>query len=67
MPDTLPVPDSLPKKDRQRVRQVNRNIRIRSAYPELRDKHGRRKAFRQLAQRHNLEPATIKAIVYKQR
>lgn len=64
---TLPVPPEASEKDRQRIEQVNRNIRIRRAYPSLRDDCGRREAFKRLAERHNVEPTTVKAIVYKQR
>lgn len=64
---TLPVPAEASEKDRQRIQQVNRNIQIRRAYPDLRDEHGRNEAFRKLARRYNVEPPTVKAIVYEQR
>lgn len=65
--DTLPIPPRASEKDRQRIEHVNRNLKIRAAYPQLRDKYCRGKAFQMLADKHNVEPATVKAIVYGQR
>lgn len=67
MPDTLPVPDELPERDRQRVEHVNRNIRIRSAYPSLRDEHGRDEALQRIAQKEDVSTALVREVVYGRR
>ena len=67
MPDTLDIPEGASEKDRQRIKQVNRNLRIRAAYDDLRDEYGRDEALQILSSRHNLEPTTVKAILYGQR
>lgn len=67
MSDPLPIPDEASEKDRQRIEQVNRNIKIRRGYESLSDDHQRPKAFQILAERHHLQPSTVKAIVYCQR
>ena len=67
MPQTLPIPENASEKDRQRIEQVNRNLQIRQAYDDLRDEHGRQAAFRLLGDEHDLQPSTVKAIVYGQR
>lgn len=64
MPHTLPIPDELPRPDRQRVERVNRNIKIREAYPDLRDEHSRSVALEILAERHGLAPASVREVVY---
>ena len=64
MPDTLPIPDAASERDAQRIRQVNRNLRIRAAYDDLRDEYGRDEALCRLARRHSLQPRTVRAIVY---
>ena len=60
-------PKEASDKDRQRIRQVNRNVLIRRAYPDLRDEHDRQEAWEILAERHNVSPSTVRLIVYGQR
>jgi hypothetical protein len=67
MADTLPIPDTASEQDRRRIEHVNRNLRIRSAYPDLRDEHGRQRAFELLAERHGVSPGTVRRVVYGQR
>ena len=62
MPETLPT-EGLPPRDRRRVEQVNRNIRIRQAYPELRDEHGHVKAVRVLADQHHVSPSLVRKVL----
>jgi hypothetical protein len=64
MPDTINIPDKLPRPDRDRLERVNRNIQIRDAYPQLRDQLGRDKALSVLAERHGLSPASVREVVY---
>jgi len=61
---TFEVPDDLPRPDRQRIERVNRNIRIRNVYPQLRDEHCRKEALHILAERHGLSPASVREVVY---
>lgn len=67
MPDTLDIPENLPTPDRNRMKRVNRNIRIRKCYPELCDEHGRAAALEILAERHGISPASVREIVYERR
>ena len=64
MPDTLDIPEGLPAPDRNRMKRVNRNIKIRNVYPSLRDKHGREGALQILAERHGLSPASVREVIY---
>jgi hypothetical protein len=63
----LPVPEKASEKDAQRIQQVNRNVVIRRSYPELRDKHGRDKAFRLLSEQFSCSEATVRKVVYGER
>jgi len=67
MPEQLDIPDGASRLDAQRIKQVNRNLQIRAAYDKLVDKYGRDEALRRLGDLHNLEPRTVRAIVYGQR
>jgi len=64
MPEQIDIPDAASEKDRQRIQQVNRNLKIRASYSPLRDKYGRDEALRRLGERHGLQPRSVRAIVY---
>ena len=70
MSDTIriEVPADAPERDLRRVRQeaqvARRNARIRSEYPDLRDKHGRDSAFEKLAEQHDCSCRTVRRVVY---
>jgi len=65
--DLLPAPEEASERDRQRLDQVRRNVRIRRQYPPLRDEHGREKALQILSDRHDVTPGTARRIIYRQR
>jgi len=67
MPITLDIPDEASEQDARRIKQVNRNLRIREEYPSLRDKHGRQRAWEILGDRYSVSSSTARLIVYRQR
>jgi hypothetical protein len=67
MAEQLDIPDGASRLDAQRIRQVNRNLQIRAAYEQLRDEHGRDRAFDMLAERHGCSRALIREVVYERR
>ena len=67
MPVTLDIPDEASEQDAKRIRQVNRNLQIRDDYPELRDQHGRQRAWEILGERYGVSPSTARLVVYRQR
>lgn len=66
---TISVPADARERDLRRVEQqaevARRNAAINREYPTLRDEHGRRKALRLLAQKHNCSVSTVKHVLYR--
>ena len=67
MPQTLDIPEGASEQDAKRIKQVNRNLRIRAEYPKLRDEHDRQRAWKMLGERYGVSPSTVRLIVYCQR
>jgi len=67
MAELLPVPEKASDKDRQRIEQVNRNLKIREQYPRLREEHGWQRAQSVLADRHHCSTHTIQKVLEERR
>lgn len=61
--DTLPIPEGASERDRQRIEQVNRNLRIRAGYRRLKKRYGWERAMEKLAERHGCSKSTVRKVI----
>lgn len=65
---TITLPPDATDDDVRRVEElaekVRRDVRIRRAYPDLRDKHDKWTAIEILAERHHCSSRTVRRVIY---
>jgi len=63
MPSTIDIPEGLPDRDAQRIKRVNRNIRIRQEYRRLRPEYGWERASEIVAQQYRVSKSTVRKVI----